>query len=77
MQCTDANSFTITPGVGGSATWAMAKIGSNCAEDYIGIEGNELYELKFMNNFLKMIFFLKLLLKVVLEILIQYTVEVF
>ena len=39
MQCSDANSFTINPGTGGSATWAKGKIGSNCAEDYIGIEG--------------------------------------
>ena len=39
MQCTDTNSFTINPGIGGSATWTMAKIQSNCDEDYIGIEG--------------------------------------
>ena len=39
MQCTDANSFTINPGTGGNDMWTMGKIQSNCAEDYIGIEG--------------------------------------
>ena len=46
MQCSDANSFTIGPGTGGSATWAKGKIGSNCAEDYIGIEGKIINKLK-------------------------------
>ena len=39
MQCTDANSFTINPGTGGNDMWTMGKIQSNCAEDYIWIEG--------------------------------------
>ena len=39
MQCS-STSFRINPGSpGGSATWATSNIGSNCSEDYIGIEG--------------------------------------
>ena len=52
MQCSDANSFTINPGTGGSATWAKGKIGSNCAEDYIGIEGKIIINLKTLKNFM-------------------------
>ena len=40
MQCS-STSFRINPGdPSGSATWATSNIGSNCSEDYIGIEGN-------------------------------------
>ena len=38
MQCS-STTFRLGTGISGSATWATSNIGSNCAEDYIGIEG--------------------------------------
>ena len=55
MQCSDTASFRINHG--GIAAFTQAKVGTNCSEDYIGIEGGSQtghggYQNKYCGGFL-------------------------
>ena len=39
MKCT-SGSYQFSLNTGASATFALAKQGTDCSEDYVGIEGN-------------------------------------